>query len=301
MSNAYASILAALNSPEYAAFGEQIEKANLEHAQRELNDYIARASAYDLSKDLYGAKFPRTPQYVIFPDSVRNVPYHGVAQAKQDAAKGGALTLNTARVISDSHQEWEDTKAFYAARVAEKIQIFLKGEVSVLLNLTKSGVLEGICEAVEGDKVLVLDTCMKINYRYGENAANGHLTIYRQVPTAIRSAKGFDPIAMQAEANASAASEKADRKAKIEDLKGRIHAAEKRKRRIDDLHGTLAYVAKYHNGVAINGNKDDIEKLSQELGLAGVPDLSTAKAMVLSIRDVVKSLKADLKKVKEAK
>jgi hypothetical protein len=237
---------------------------------------------------------------VVLPDNCRSGAYHAFGKNRLDAVLNGDVSIDRNRAIKDAKQEWEDTKAFYAARVAEKIEIYLQGDVEIDLDLTSHGILEGSCTANQGDKQLVLGTALKINYRYGENSANGHLTIYRQVPTVISSAKGFDPVAVLADAMAKDQQNKADRKAALKTAQEALCAAEKRKRLIDDLHGLNRWEQETRIPLT-NGNLDDRNKLVVQLGLTDAPDFATTKAMVLSARNTVKELKAALRTIRETK
>jgi hypothetical protein len=301
MSNTLSSILAILNTPAFDKFRAQIVDYRLKGAQAALERYCEAVKAHDHTNHRPNAPVPpRIPGCVILPKNCTSGSYYELDLNRYNAVIGGAVVLNRAKVISDANQEWEDTKAFYAHRVAEKIEIYLKGDVEIALNLTSYGVLEGSCTAVEGDKVLVLDTQLKTNYRYGENAADGNLTIYRQVPTTVRSAKGFDPIALETAAAQGAQQAKVDRKAALEAAQQALRTAEKRKDLIDRLH-SLKRWEKTTGHPLRNGNLDDWNTVVAKSGLTGDLSLAGTKALLLSARTTVKEAKAKLKAIREAK
>lgn len=302
MSNATTAILAALNSPTYEVVRKNLRKSMVEDAHRLLKFYQERVAEWE-SEGNYRADrktFPGCPFNLNWVNCGK-LEYLNIDSCYV-ARKGlvAGMTVIEAEVIKSADARWEDAKAFYAARVGEKIEALLPGS-TVVVDVSKDQELVGHCRATAGDKELVLETSMKTNYRYGENSANGDLTIYRQVPTVIASAKGFDAVARQAELDAAAVKAKGDKKAKIAELSKQIDTIERRKRVVDDLHHTIKFVADYSGGIAQNGNLDDINKRTAELGLTKVPSLQEAKLLVKSIRESLKAAKAELKAVKAVK
>lgn len=316
MSNSTA-ILAELNTPAFDAVRDEIRKSYLESARGGLAYYQKQV-----------AKFVPTGNKR---DDHTNFPHLGIRHAWTNwsdlVVKGGTysfhvtvngqkfsyddhtaialavaplLTINEEAVIKDADKDWTDTKLFYAARVGEKADL-IGGDGSVKLNVTLNRELTGHCVVVLGKKALVLETSLKTNYRYGENSANGDLTIYRQVPTVIVSSNGFDAQAAQVDVEQAKLQAKLDKKSALIALAEKLHALEKRKRHADDLAHTLDFVAKYSNGVATGGNVNSIIEEVAALGLTVTPSVKESKLIVKELREAIKSVKAEIKAVKTTK
>lgn len=246
------------------------------------------------------------------------------------AVKAGDYAVDVAKAEKEADARWEADKAFYANRVGLKLDEMLQADAQIDCNLERNGYLTGTVTAVVDSeafvipadtleagktfriqargttasrKTLVLRTSLKINYRYGENAANGDITIYRQVPTVVQSASGFDPVAREREIAQEAASAKNDRKAKCGACAKELQILTRRKGRWEDVYSTLRYSANHSTGLPINGNLDSIQKTLAELGLptSSLPSLNDAKLQVADLRAQVKAAKLALKAARAVK
>jgi hypothetical protein len=317
MSNSTA-ILAALNTPAFDVVRDKIRANMLDWAKRLLAITQKEVAAWVPSE--------RLPVHVRSMDDYKSFPASRIRHAWVNKNKEAApatptyqnqdlrfrnlqkeiagWTLDEAAIEKAADQQWEDNKAFFAARVGEKADL-IGGDGEVTLNVSLDSELVGYCTVVLGDKKLVLRTSLKTNYRYGENAADGQMTVYRQVPTLVESAEGFDVVARQAEIDRAVAQAKVDRKTHLETLQTEIEALERRKRCWDDLYGTLSYCAKYNGGVLANGNLESVQKNWAKLGnnpeVQFLPTLASAKVMVKETRQAVKDAKEKLKLAKAAK
>ncbi len=311
-----AAILAYLNLPKYEAVRDALRALNLKWMQESLAGYLERVeklTSEDLVKlDDYRNRcsFPTVGFAGFFlvkgaKDSIRikmNEKFHGILSKGYYAFKRDLILAHKAEYVLDeasiqrhSDDQWEQHKAFYAARVGEKITELLEGDATIVLDLSLDCALVGHVTALLGSKRLVLRTSLKTNYRYGENAANKQLTVYRQVPTLISAAHGFDPVARQQEIDRAASQTKADRKTVLENLQKEIRVLERRKRRWDDLYHTLSFCAKQSGGVPTNGNLTSAQEDSKELNLSEIPTLAVAKAAVKETRESLKVAKEKLK------
>jgi hypothetical protein len=211
-----------------------------------------------------------------------------------DKAAAPLYVLDEARVIAAADQDWAETKDFYAARVGEKADL-IGGDAKITLDISLSVELVGRCTAVLGDRTLVLATSLKTNYRYGENSANGHLTVYRQVPTLVESAKGFDPFAAESAKFAAADAAKNDRKAKVVELNASIRTLEKQKDAAEQTYRSLKWTSEgwrsFHNEPAPTP-----EKMAE----AAVQAKEAYKA-VKAIREQIKAAKLALKTARTTK
>lgn len=329
MSNSSA-ILAILNTPAYEVVRDMLRANFLSSAKNSLAAYQKRIATwtppakpentnaespnYDRRaarnfREMLAAEWPRMGfcskfvNEVITPAGeyrcvlVGGQKFHlDTDQLAIDKAAAPLYVLDEAKVIAAADQDWAETKDFYAARVGEKVDL-IGGDATIALDVSLSVELVGTCTAVLGEKVLVLRTSLKTNYRYGENSANGHLTVYRQVPTLFEFAKGFDPVAAEAAKVAGAAAAKSDRKERLVILTKAVYAAEKTKRTWDELYSTLRYASESPYGL-INGNLDSATKDSAKLGLPGIPTLAEAKLGYKSAQAAHKAAKEALKTAK---
>ena len=310
MSNSTA-ILAELNTPAFDVVRDEIRANLLDFAKRSLARYQLDVAAWVASEKL-PVHCRSTIDYKTFPKCRINGCW---ISNKVDCSDHGCIgddyyrklqnaviawTINEANVQEDADGQWADSKAFYAARVGEKADL-IGGDGSVKLNVTLNRELTGHCVVVLGKKALVLETSLKTNYRYGENSANGDLTIYRQVPTVIVSSNGFDAHAAQVDVEQAKLQAKLDKKSALIALAEKLRTLEKRKRHADDLAHTLDYVAKYNNGVATGGNVNSIIEEVAALGLTVTPSVKESKLIVKELREAIKSVKAEIKAVKTTK
>jgi hypothetical protein len=293
MSNSTA-LLAALNAPAYDVVRDEIRASLLAYAKRMMASYQKEVAAWVPSSrmpvhcrhmDDYRS-FPKCRingnwidrSKVVAPEDNRRDEMHYPNLQKAVAC----WMLNEAEVQKSADQEWEDTKAFYAARVGEKADL-IGGEGAVALNVSMNATLVGTCTVVLGGKVLVLETSLKTNYRYGENSANGFMTVYRQVPTCIACAKGFDAVAEEAAKLAAEAAAKNDKKANIKALGEAAEVAGRRKSLWHDL-----------------SNGWSAETCWAKLGNAGKP-LPTASEAKLGYKEALAAHKAAKLALKAAK
>jgi hypothetical protein len=216
-----------------------------------------------------------------------------------------AFQIDPAKVQQFSDAQWAEHKAFYAARVGQKISELLEGDAAIECDLELEASLVGFITAKLDGKVLRLRTSLKNNYRYGECAADGVMTSYRQVPTLIESAEGFDVVARQLEIDRAVVQAKNDRKAAITAIETEIKVLTRRKRRWDDLYSTMSYCAKHNGGVIANGNLQSITEDWKALGnnpeIQSLPTLAGAKVAVKETRAALQAAKEKLKLAKAAK
>jgi hypothetical protein len=309
MSNSNA-ILAVLNASSYDVVRDEVRADMLAYAKQALASYKTIVANWKASEVL-PAHCRSMADYKTFPKCRISTAW---ISNKVDCSENGCMgtdyyrklqatvagwTVNEAEVQKSADQTWEETKAFYAARVGEKIDILLGSEAGIVLNVSKDRELVGHCRAFVADKELVLETNMKTNYRYGENAADGHLTIYRQVPTLVASAKGFDPIAVEAAYEAAKLAAKTDKKAELRRLGEAVDQAERRKRTWEDLYTTLRFASQRPEGL-INGNLQAAQEIVAKLGLTIIPTLAEAKLGYKSAQAAHKAAKEALKAAKVA-
>lgn len=306
MSNSTA-ILAALNAPAFDKVRDEVRADMLAWAKRMLASYQKQVAEWKASEAM-PVHCRSSADYKTFPKCRINGTWignkvkcsdHGCMgndyyRKLQNAVAGWTIDENN--VQKDADAQWEENKAFYATRVGEKADL-IGGDGAVALDVGLNAELVGTCTVVLGEKVLVLETSLKTNYRYGENSANGHLTIYRQVPTTIACAKGFDPVAVEAAKEAATAAEKADKKANLKALAEAVKVAEKRKRNWEDLYTTLRFCSMRPEGLT-NGNLDSARQEAAGLGLAEIPSLDAAKLAYKSAQAAHKAAKAALKAAK---
>jgi len=104
-------------------------------------------------------------------------------QANVEDALEGGFTLNEAKVIASAVAKVEEAVDFFNARVSEKICL-------VTTSLEGASIRLKIAHEVIQGTVTIGDhswnVSLKTNYRYGENAANGVITVYWQVPCLYR-------------------------------------------------------------------------------------------------------------------
>ena len=306
MSNSTA-ILAALNATAFDCVRDQIRADMLAWAVRMLASYQKQVAEWKASEAL-PVHCRQMADYKTFPKCRINGSWIG---SKVDCSNHGCMgndyyrklqnavagwTINEANVQKDADARWEDDKAFYAARVGEKADL-IGGDGEIRLMILRDSTLVGTCEVTLGDKRLILETSLKTNYRYGENSANGHLTIYRQVPTFCAAAYGFDFGACEAAKLAAEVNAKADKKVNLKALAEAVKVAEKRKRKWEDLYATLRFASQRPEGL-INGNLDSARQDAAGLGLAGIPSLDAAKLAYKSAQAAHKDAKLALKAAK---
>jgi hypothetical protein len=220
-------------------------------------------------------------------------------------ARKADFVVSEEKTQKHADDQWAEHKAFYAARVGTKISELLKGDAAIECDLELSSELVGFITAKLDGKVLRLRTSLKTNYRYGENAADKQMTVYRQVPTLIESAEGFDVVARQLEIDREVVQAKNDRKAAITAIETEIKVLTRRKRRWDDLYSTMSYCAKHNGGVIANGNLQSITEDWKALGnnpeIQSLPTLAGAKVAVKETRAALLAAKEKLKLAKAAK
>ncbi len=304
MSNSTA-ILAALNATTYDVVRDEIRADMLAFAKQMLTSYQKLVAEWKPSEAAHGRSMA---DYKTFPKCRISGSWIG---NKVDCSDHGCMgtdyyrklqaavigwTINEAEVQKAADARWEDDKAFYATRVGEKADL-IGGDGEIKLLILRNSTLVGTCEVSLGDKRLILETSLKTNYRYGENAANGHLTIYRQVPTWVQGAWGFDYAAIEAAKLAAEAAAKTDKKAELRCLGEVMDQAERRKRTWEDLYSTLRLASQRVEGL-INGNLDSAAKDAVKLGLSSVPTLAEAKNAYKSAQTAHKAAKEALKAAK---
>ncbi len=300
-----ATVLAHLNLPQYDAIRDLIRAQTLRQAEREAQEWFAAVEAFDISRNDTQWKFPvHAPRFLTTPESVTNGPYHARHERTKAAVVARACVINTAAVQKAADQEWADTKAFYAARVGEKIDALLEGEASIECKLTLDLCLLGTVTATRGEKQLVLATNLKTNYRYGVFAADRRLTVYWQVPTIVRSYSGFDLPAREAELVRESLRAKEDRKAEMKKLQDHIALLEKQKRCWDDIHHSLDYAAKYEKAQPLH--QRHIDEINQKLAKLSLPPMvigeltaKSAYAKIKELRVAIKTAKLTLREVRQ--
>ncbi len=312
------TILAALSAPAYDVVRDEIRASYLDSARYKLVAFVKECADWTpTGKQIEDEKTsPRCTLAGTWTNLSSLISCHStysygyeVAGKRYDSrrlatvAAAPQIILDEAGIQASADQRWEEAKAFYAARVAEKIDVLVGTGAAVELDVSRDQELTGYCTATVGGRQLVLSTTMKTNYRYGEHAADGHMTVYMQVPTVVVSAKGFDPIAVQAAHDAQLVKSKADRKDQIKALSVALTAASRRKDRWFDIHGTLTFARDCTGGVLINGNLTSVQQTWAELGYEGrpLPTLAEAKLGLKEARESAASAKRALTEAKAAK
>lgn len=303
-------ILSHLNLPQYEAVRLELRASALAMRRNQLARTKEQLAAW---KPVPNTTIDHTfPQHLIsrlwtneekLVVSIRDTNYASYQLALKEVAP--RLTLNVAAIESDADAQWEASKLFYAARVGEKINTLLGDDATVVCSLALNSALVGtVTAAIPGGKGLTLETSLKTNYRYGEHSANGDMTIYRQVPTLVVCAVGFDVRAKQAELDAAAAAVKDDRKARISICQARVALTQRRRDLWDSLYSTLRYSGNFGTGLPINGNLESARSDMIELGYeddAPLVSLVSARLALREARNLLKQAKLDLAAAKGAK
>ncbi len=310
ISNA-AAILAHLNLPKYDVVRDMIRASFAAQVARAANEWYQQVLAFDVT---YGHgrnehQFPRqgvASGYLNNPKTVDAAVYGLRNAAIKEAVTAGRYRIDAAKVQKTADGRWEGAKAFYAARVGEKIDALLEGEAQVECDLELNCFLVGSVKATVGEKILMLDTSLKTNYRYGEFAANRDMTVYRQVPTLVRWHKGFDLPAREAAIVRETEAAKDARRAEIGKWQKEILSLEKAKRVWDDIHHSLDYVAKYEKYEPLN--QRHVDAINQKLAKLSLPPMVvgelTAKAAFAKIKELrvaLKAAKLTLREVRQPK
>ncbi len=312
-----ATIRAHLDSPLYDAVKIESRRSFVAWVGERLAHWSKEVLAYVPDpKDPWQRKFPGAGYpglFFIKPASVEAVKTaHPTRGPREDhvvnavviaAVNAGEYAVNVARAEKQADDNWQADKAFYAHRVGTKLDELLQDDALITCDLERSVHLIGTVTAHVDGKALRLRTSLKTNYRYGENAADGKLTIYRQVPTIIESAKGFDVAARERQIRYEATAAKTERAAKCEAAAKELQILERRKSNWDDLYSTLRYVAKYTGGLPQNGNLSYAQERWAKLGGEGkpLPTLNEAKLQYLDLRAQVKAAKLALKAARAVK
>ena len=303
MSNAPA-ILNVLNTPAFDIVRDEIRASLLAWAKQSLARYQKDVSEWKGSERMpvyvrHMDDYKTFPKCRIFgswiiSNKVESTEYQSDAVYYPNRQKEIAgWTLNEAAVLKDADQQWIDTKAFYAARVGEKADL-IGGDGQIKLVVGLDATLVGTCTVTLGEKILVLRTSLKTNYRYGENAADGNLTIYRQVPTLVESTVGFDIVAAEKAIEKASKDEIAAKKAKIAAINAEIKVLEKAKDAADGVYGSFRWTA---NGCQTSQAEGPPNAAQMAEAAAKAKD---AFKVLKGIREQIKAAKAALKAAKGA-
>lgn len=305
------AILNHLNLPKYDVVRDMIRAQFAARVKNDAGDWFLAVKAHDAA--VRGLRFPYAgiaAAFLVQPKSVENAGYYQREAAIRAAVFADEYKIDAAKVQKAADHEWMQTKAFYAARVGEKIDALLEGEAKIECNLELSCFLVGTVTATLGEKVLVLSTSLKTNYRYGVFAANRQMTVYRQVPTLVFSYKGFDLPAREAQIIRETQAMKTARVAAIGEWQHEIYRLEKQKRVWDDTYFSLNWSKKREDdgrpGDALTDKdlqrlNETLMKIDPSLKLNSYPTWEEAKSRVKVLREALKNAKLKLREVRQPK
>lgn len=314
------AILAHLNTPKYDAVRDQIRAGFLARIESDFRAWSEDALNFVVPPNLGWVKnFPTAGESSHYRTKVGaleetgSLGIHAIQHASsayyeavQAALRSYELAVDKQKVQDAADREWEDTKAFYAHRVGEKIDLLLEGDAEVTCNVSGSRLLLGTITAALGSKRLVLGTSLKINYRYGVFAADRKLTVYRQVPTVVESYSGFDLPAREAQIERETAAAKEDRKSEMAKFQGEIKNLERQKRVWGDTYFSLNWAKKRGEqvvtlSIALPALNEKLTKAGATETLARYPTWEEAKAKVKELRASLKAAKLKLSEVRRPK
>lgn len=305
------TILAHLDLPKYDAVRDMIRASWKGRIEGAAKDWFERAGAFVIVQANV-RDFPLQGEarfYLNEPESVTKAAYYQRHSAIKAAVIAGEYKIDYDKVQAAADRDWAAAKAFYAARVGEKIDALLEGEAKIECRLALNNFLVGHVVAQLGDKIVVLATSLKINYRYGVFAANRDMTVYRQVPTLVHSYTGFDLPAREAQIERETKAMKTARAAAIGEWLVEIRSLERQKRVWDDTYFSLNWGKKRREQSAtlpieprdlreLNGK---LVKISPTLKLNSYPTWEEAKCRVKVLREALKSAKLKLREVRQPK
>lgn len=150
------------------------------------------------------------------------------------AATVADYLINADAVKADALQAAADSVEFFERRVSDKVVEWFGASAeaaSIESDLHLDGVIQGTVTATVDGYKATFRVSLKTNYRYGSNSANGHLTVYNQVPCLVATEEGVKPErkATKAEQKSGAAkARKAELKSTIDDLETKLRDAKMR-------------------------------------------------------------------------
>ncbi len=320
MSN-ISTILAHLNTPKYDAVRDQIRASFLARVESDFREWSEKVLNFVVPPKLGWVRdFPTAGELRCYRTKVAALeatgslgmhvlPHASSAyyEAMQAAVRSRELTVDKQKVQDAADREWEDTKAFYAHRVGEKIDLLLEGDATVVCDVSGSYLLLGTITATLDKKRLVLGTSLKTNYRYGVFAADRVMTVYRQVPTIVESYSGFDLPAREAQIERETAAAKEDRKSEMGALQAEIRSLEKQKRVWDGAYFGLNWEKKRKSqepasAAALRAFNDGLAKADpKHVAWTAYPTWEAAKAKVKELREALKAAKLKLREVRQPK
>lgn len=244
-------------------------------------------------------------------------PYQPSRERYLELIAAGKWVADVERAVKYGTEQYEANRAVYLGKLTTKVfeivDRTLPQEVTGNLSV-RGGVLEGTVHVViDAANDFTVDASVKMNYRYGENAANRDITQYQQYPFLIRWAtiKGAKVESPSVESVAAAfggwtfarvaAQKKIDQEAKGA-LKKAIHAADEKKHNLGNLrdaYNTLEYAREsVAAGQCSNPNyvPDSEKRVAACLTKCGIADPGSKKAT----NKLIKLAKAEVDAAKEA-
>lgn len=136
----------------------------------------------------------RQPQYVIFTPVKGLTVYNNMRPMRFDdavvAMKAGSYSVNKKQAVADGKRVYQQIRDAFVIRVTDKIaSVVLEKPVKIVGDIHFMGRVEGSLKVSVGKDFFGMKVAVKTNFRYGENAANGNLTVYSQYPVTFVSAK----------------------------------------------------------------------------------------------------------------
>ena len=185
-----------LVKPHEAEWKASIHQAYKDHAEHQLktfNEFWSKVTPdrkFD-SWAKHGDKPPTTP-FVKHPHDVLAHDLHPRFGAKVHAAKNGTASINHEHVAREADAAFHEIHSGFIHRATEKLTHIAgqRGLKRVAGHLKLGhGAIEGEIHGHIDDKNhFALNAEVKTNYRYGEHAANRHMTQYTQYPFTVKHA-----------------------------------------------------------------------------------------------------------------
>ena len=222
---------------------------------------------------------------------------------KVSEAESG-VKVDDDRVVKAAENAADHAMRFFEGRVRDKIEEIIGGrideaEIEAMLR-QEGGVITGTVTVSLGDEYeFSMSVSLKTNYRYGENAANGYMTQYYQVPTIIRMEKGERPTRIPTSRELQSAREKIAKS----DIKDQIRELEKELRNITkadrDMPSGAAWVHEQYKTVkSLEKTLRDVERK----GAAAIDFISAQLLQSESDEDRIEEYKTNLQeRIKQIK
>lgn len=212
------------------------------------------------------------------------------------------ITINRSVVARDAENAANGAIDFFNARVSEKIESVIGGlideaEVESVLSVDQ-GVLTGTVSVTVKGFAFTLGVSLKTNYRYGENSANGVLTVYNQVPCIINMEDGERPVRTPTTKERQTEAEKQAKN----DIKAQIAAMDAEILATMDATGVAQKARELYNDIkSLERNLRKVEKegikgidfISAQLLDFNLSDSEKVAVQIKNLGDRIDEIKAD--------